>query len=150
MTLLMQVKSEICEGCTIVQTVLNDKSPGFIHEFESSVLILGSHQYFKGYSVLFLKKHVRDMIDLELEAQQKIFQELMKASKAIQKAFNPWKLNYSCYGNKVQHIHWHIFPRYEGDPSLLETPWKNVAKFNEFIPSQDTMIKTIRLIQNCF
>ena len=58
------------------------------------------------------------------------FAEVMPAGKALQDTFQPWKLNYCCYGNGEPHVHWHIFPRYEDDP-LRGDPWRLAPRFSE-------------------
>jgi len=35
--------------------------------------------------------------------------------------FQPWELNFSCYGNAEPHVHWHIVPRYEAIRTLTRT-----------------------------
>jgi len=48
-------------NCFICKRILlwgENKNPYFIHEFENSIFVLGDHQYFKGYSLLLLKKHI--------------------------------------------------------------------------------------------
>jgi diadenosine tetraphosphate (Ap4A) HIT family hydrolase len=92
---------------------------------------VGAHQLFPGYCVLVSKEHVREPFDLEAGVQAKMFAELMRSAQAIQNAFNPWKMNYGCYGNVVPHVHWHLFPRYESDPMLKLTPWMQSAEFDK-------------------
>ena len=60
-----------------------------------------------------------------------MFAELMAAGRAVADAFRPWKMNYSCYGNQVPHVHWHLFPRYESDPDRLQQPWAHADRFGE-------------------
>ena len=119
-----------CSIChRLVLVISQGQDLNLIHEFKNSYLVLGDHQFFKGYSVLLLKDHYRELHDLEGTLQQELLSELMKAGKAVFDAFKPWKMNYSCYGNQVPHVHWHIFPRYESDPDRLDPPWLSSSKF---------------------
>ena len=102
--------------------------PHFIHEFETSIFVVGEHQHYEGYSLLYLKEHVENLVDLDPKTNQQLALELQIASGAVIAAFNPWKLNYQLIGNKAQHIHWHILPRYESDPYQKELPFYDVIK----------------------
>lgn len=126
-----------CLICEKVRGAQEGKNPSLIHEFKQSFLVLGDHQYFKGYSVLLLKDHVRELHELSPLRQQELFSELMAAGRAVFEAFQPWKMNYSCYGNQVPHIHWHIFPRYESDPDHLQQPWLRSPEFGKH-PTRET------------
>ena len=97
--------------------------PYLIHEFKNSYLVLGEHQFHAGYSVLILKDHHREMTDLPFMQQFELFQEMMNSSKAIEKAFQPTKMNLCSLGNVVPHVHWHFFPRYDTDPNFKQHPW---------------------------
>jgi diadenosine tetraphosphate (Ap4A) HIT family hydrolase len=137
-----------CLICERVKSAQEGKNSFLIREFKNSVFVIGDHQFFKGYSLLLLKDHVRELHELAPDIQQELFQELMTAGKAVFETFKPWKMNYSCYGNEVPHIHWHIFPRYESDPFRLNNPWLNSAQFKEH-PTKETerekLIEKIRL-----
>jgi diadenosine tetraphosphate (Ap4A) HIT family hydrolase len=102
-----------------------------IHEFETSYLLVGNHQLFPGYCVLVSKEHVREPFDAPEGMQIAQYAELMISAQAIQKAFGAWKINYSCYGNQVPHVHWHLFPRLESDPLHKQPPWAQAASFNQ-------------------
>jgi diadenosine tetraphosphate (Ap4A) HIT family hydrolase len=114
---------EQCVLCRRIEGCRNGQNPHLIHEFEYSYLLVGDHQYHRGYCVLLFKEHVRELHELSPEIQSVLFAELMAATQAVAQTFKPWKMNHSCYGNQVPHIHWHIFPRYDSEPDHLNHPW---------------------------
>lgn len=131
------VHEENCVMCGKVAACADATYPGLITEFRHSFFVLGDHQFFSGYSMVILKDHVRDMMDLPGKLQLELFQEVMFASRAIQDEFKPWKLNYASLGNQVPHVHWHIFPRYEGDPDLMQHPWLHGPEFSRHILAEE-------------
>ena len=131
---------DACPICDHLTACRNGASPRFIFEFPHSVLVVGDHQYHRGYCVLLLKQHAREPHDLPPDVQQAMFAELMLCGRALMAAFEPWKMNYSCYGNQVPHVHWHLFPRYESDPDRFQTPWANAAKFAQHPTDPDTAL----------
>ena len=137
-----------CVMCEKVKTAQSGQNPLLVHEFKHSILVLGDHQYFKGYCVLVLKTHVRELHELGADAQLGLFEDLMSAGQAVHEAFKPWKMNYSCYGNQVPHIHWHIFPRYESDPDHLNQPWLHADQFAKHIPSESERVERIQLLRS--
>ena len=144
-TNLRKPKDSDCFICKRILLWEKSINPYFIHEFENSILVLGDHQYFEGYSLLLLKKHVRELHELPDKIQINLYQELMLAGKAIHKTFRPWKMNYSCYGNTVEHVHWHIFPRYEKETDHKMYPWLHSGEFKNFMvdgkQAKDTILR---------
>lgn len=118
-----------CPLCDRVALTQENKYQYLIHEFKNSYLMLGEHQFFQGYSVLVSKDHYREMTDIPTPVNGEIFQEMMKASKAIELAFQPKKMNMCSLGNVVDHVHWHFFPRYENDPQFFDPPWLRMKEF---------------------
>lgn len=139
-----------CLMCSRIDTILQGKeNPFLIHEFEHSVLVVGDHQFFRGYSLLLLKEHQRELHELEPSVQAGLFAELMTAGRAVAKAFEPWKMNYSCYGNVVPHIHWHLFPRYESDPHREQVPWFYADEFEKhLIDAQTAQLLALQIKEN--
>lgn len=136
-----------CELCLKLEKIKSNEFPFLIQEFKYTYWVLGDHQYFPGYSQIIYKDHIRDMHDLPKELEGHIFKEVMEASRATKVAINPWKMNQSCYGNAVPHIHWHLFPRFESEANCKAVPW---VYMNEFFtkPTKETdfhdMIKRLR------
>jgi diadenosine tetraphosphate (Ap4A) HIT family hydrolase len=54
--------------------------------------------------------------------------DIRKVAKAIQKTFNPGKINYGAYADTMKHLHFHVVPKYEGGPSWGTTFEMNPAK----------------------
>ncbi len=129
----MMKPSTDCSICQRVSLWKGGRNPYFIQEFENSIFIVGDHQFHKGYSLLLLKEHVRELHELDSTVQVALFQELMAAGRALAVTFKPWKMNYSCYGNLDPHIHWHLFPRYDSEPDHLNHPWLHAAKFKDHL-----------------
>lgn len=127
-----------CPLCERVTLTKNKNYPFLIHEFKNSYLMLGEHQFYEGYSVLVSKKHYREMTDIPEAERLEIFQEMMLASKAIENAFNPKKMNMCSLGNVVDHVHWHFFPRYGSDPQFFDPPWLRMKEFENAKVSPET------------
>jgi diadenosine tetraphosphate (Ap4A) HIT family hydrolase len=88
----------------------------FFKEFNYWFLALNWEQGFLGRSLLILKAHKIDemeMNDEEILEKHKIY---CLWRKAITKAFNPDKINQAQLGNEEfmhkGHLHWHFVPRY--------------------------------------
>jgi diadenosine tetraphosphate (Ap4A) HIT family hydrolase len=113
-----------------VREALQGRERDCIAVNEHSVLILGEHQFYRGYCVLWAREPVRELHQLAPSAYAGYLSELRRACEAVERAYAPWKLNLASLGNQVGHLHIHIFPRYEDEPSRLEQPWVNAAKFS--------------------
>ncbi len=133
--------SETCLICERVAQWRAGQNPYFIAEFEHSIFVVGNHQFHRGYTLLLFKDHVRDLHELAPDVQAALFRELMTATDAIVKTFQPDKMNHLCLGNEVPHIHWHLFPRYASDPDHLQQPFAQAAEFKNHLIDAETARK---------
>jgi diadenosine tetraphosphate (Ap4A) HIT family hydrolase len=46
-----------------------------------------------------------------------------RVAAALQAVYAPRKINYSCLGNQIAHMHWHVTPRLLTDPSPRDAIW---------------------------
>lgn len=122
--------SNKCALCEREEKLKNGLYPYLIHEFENSWWLLGEHQYYKGYSVLLLKGHAREMTELKTQHAAAVFEELLRAQRTVEKAFPHFKMNICSLGNVVDHVHWHLFPRYSDDPKRENPPWLQMHEFS--------------------
>jgi diadenosine tetraphosphate (Ap4A) HIT family hydrolase len=116
-------------GCPMCQKLANPgqgEGDEVVWRFPNSVAMLGPWQSYAGYCVLAANVHARELFDLPDAERRAYFDEMCLLARAIQSAFSPHKLNYELLGNQVPHLHWHVFPRYQGDPGLLSPVWKAI------------------------
>lgn len=136
-----------CALCERVNSIRAGSYPYLIHEFPHSYLLLGEHQFYRGYCVLVSKSHHKEMADIPSPEREEIFQEMMITSKLLQKVFKPKKMNLSSLGNVVEHLHWHFFPRYEDDINFKNPPWLQMNQFDNAKISPEERDKIIEILQ---
>lgn len=82
----------------------------------ASTLYLFKEQTYRGRCVVAYRAHVNELFELS-DAELALFmKDVARAAKAIKAAFNPHKVNYGAYSDKLPHLHVHLVPKYEGGP----------------------------------
>jgi diadenosine tetraphosphate (Ap4A) HIT family hydrolase len=112
-----------CGICAIIDRIKAGAFSGFIAELPRSWIILGDAQFYRGYCVLFAKRHVIEPHLMPRGEAHELLDEMLAVGKAISTVTSPLKLNYECLGNQEPHVHWHIFPRYADDTMRLQPIW---------------------------
>lgn len=78
----------------------------------ASTLYLFKEQTHPGRCVVAYRGHVNELFELP-EAELALFmKDVVRTAKAIKTAFNPAKVNYGAYSDKLAHLHFHIVPKY--------------------------------------
>jgi diadenosine tetraphosphate (Ap4A) HIT family hydrolase len=110
------VRGDTCPMCSDVEQ--EETRYGFlVARLETSNLHLSKNQYASGYCVLMYRGHAIELHQVPPEKQAAFMRDLLKAGAAIARVFNPIKMNYQLLGNLIPHLHWHLIPRYYGDPA---------------------------------
>ena len=105
----------MCLICDRIQMIKEGKNPYFVKELDSGYVVLGDHQFFRGYTLFLFKEHKTELFDLDRDIRSRYLEEMPIVAEAVSKAFGAEKMNYECLGNGDAHLHWHLFPRREGD-----------------------------------
>ena len=72
----------------------------------------------RGYTlVIWRGRHVAEPTDLTIEEASGYWLEVLDVARALQKYYQPLKMNYEILGNSVPHLHTHLVPRYPEDPA---------------------------------
>lgn len=101
------------------------RSGGELHiaDLDLSRVFLREDQFFPGYVLLVLRRHVSELYDLPAPERAALMEEVSRVSHALARVFRPVKMNYELLGNLVPHIHWHLVPRLANDPALRSPIW---------------------------
>lgn len=84
-----------------------------ICDLEVSTVYLFKEQTYKGRCNVVFKEHKSEITDLTEEEAKAFMNDVRKVAKAIQKAFNPDKINYGAFADTMQHLHFHLVPKYK-------------------------------------
>ena len=63
-----------------------------------------------------------------LVAYNAFMADVARVTRAMQKAFNPEKINYGAYSDKLSHLHFHLAPKYVDGPDYGGTFQMNPGK----------------------
>lgn len=82
-----------------------------------STLYLFKEQTYRGRCVVAYRDHVNELYELP-DAELALFtKDVARAARAMKTAFNPAKINYGAYSDKLPHLHVHLVPKYVDGPS---------------------------------
>ena len=115
-----------------------------IAKLSVSRVFLFREQTYKGRCLVAYDEHINDINELPIDKRNAFMDDVCKVTSAMQKAFNPDKINYGAYSDKLSHLHFHLIPKYEGGPD-----WGGVFQMNPgkvYLSDAETheMIESIR------
>jgi diadenosine tetraphosphate (Ap4A) HIT family hydrolase len=86
-----------------------------------------------------------ELIDLDEPQQLALTREIACASRALQAAFKPYKLNVAALGNLVPQLHVHVIARYREDIAWPRPVW-GMASAQPYSP--EILVQRIRRLQD--
>jgi diadenosine tetraphosphate (Ap4A) HIT family hydrolase len=81
-----------------------------------STLYLFKEQTHPGRCVVAYHGHVNELFELSDSEVALFMQDVAHAARAIKAAFDPAKINYGAYSDKLPHLHFHLVPKYVDGP----------------------------------
>lgn len=110
-----------CPFCDILS---GKRTSTFIAELDNSIVLLNYDQEnYPGRVLVVLKTHEVDTLTLSKSLRDAFNDDVMFVAGAIREFYKADRINYCNLGNEVEHIHWHIIPRYKGDINWGGPPW---------------------------
>ena len=127
------MKKENCPYCQ--QGEFLAKFGYLAFETETSAVIVFKDQHHKGRAIVAYKKdHVAEIQDLSDEERNAFMKDVADVAKAIQKAYNPDRINYGAYGDTLGHLHIHLVPKYKDG---FEWGGTFVMNTNEYVSDEE-------------
>lgn len=135
-----------CLICDRIDLIKKGENPYFVCELKTGYVVMGDHQFFRGYTLFLCKNHKRELHELESEFRKDFLWEMSEVSSAVFRAFQPQKLNYELLGNTDEHMHWHLFPRYKTDLEPKKPVWSidKSLRYAESARPTDAEIKDLK------
>ena len=84
-----------------------------ICDLEVSQLFLFKEQSYLGRCNVVYNDHGVDLHELSNEQRDAYMRDVASVGRAIDKAFNPDKINYGAYADTISHLHFHVVPKYK-------------------------------------
>ncbi len=103
-----------CLYCTNNETLHNLMIE--ICHLRVSRLFLFKEQTYRGRCLVSYDQHVNDLNELNDQQRNDFMADVAQATRAMQRAFNPEKINYGAYSDKLSHLHFHLAPKYVDGP----------------------------------
>jgi diadenosine tetraphosphate (Ap4A) HIT family hydrolase len=96
----------------------------FVATLSMSSLYLSKNQTYRGHcQLIFDPRHVARLDQLSADEWRAFSIDLFNTQVAIMRTVRPDHVNVESLGNIVPHVHWHIVPRYRGDPRWGSPIW---------------------------
>ena len=83
-----------------------------------SRLFIFKEQTYHGRCLVAYKDHVDDLNLLSDEERNAFMADVAQVTRAMQKVFNPAKINYGAYSDTLSHLHFHLIPKYVDGPDF--------------------------------
>ena len=105
----------MCFICDRISLIKEGTNKYFVKELSTGYVVIGDNQHFRGYTLFLCKEHKTELSMLSKDDKLKFLEEMSIVAEAVQKATGAEKMNYEMLGNGDAHMHWHLFPRRQGD-----------------------------------
>lgn len=115
-----------CLYCTQNKTLHDLMLP--IADLRVSKVFLFREQSYRGRCLVAYNGHVNDLNELSDEQRNAFMADVVQVTRAMQKVFNPEKINYGAYADKLSHLHFHLVPKYKDGPDYGGTFQMNPQK----------------------
>lgn len=73
-------------------------------------------QTYRGRCLVAYNGHVNDLNELTEEERNAFMADVADVTRAMQRVFNPEKINYGAFSDKLSHLHFHLAPKYVDGP----------------------------------
>ena len=83
-----------------------------ICELSVSTVFLFKEQTYKGRCIVAYKGHATELYELKGQELLSFMEDVNLVARTIKDLFNPAKINYGAYSDKLPHLHIHLAPKY--------------------------------------
>ena len=118
-----------------------------VARLRSGVVALQDDGDFRGYCILFARRHVVELHELTAAERHDWIEDAAAISEAVQRVCEPDKLNVAMLGNLTPHLHCHVVPRYLADGWWGRPIWDRPAARRTALDAEETERLAARLAE---
>jgi diadenosine tetraphosphate (Ap4A) HIT family hydrolase len=112
-----------------------------IIELPYSTVYLNRNQAHPGRCIVAYKAHKSEYFQLNPQENAVFFADVSLTAQALYNLFEPGKINYATFGDKMPHVHFHLVPKYV-DGLQWGTPFQDEPKvYLTDVQYQETVLK---------
>lgn len=134
-------------GCVFCE-IKSENNSTFVKKMRYGSVYLNFNQTYPYQCLYILNKHYDNLWDINVESYREICCELYYVVEAINQITECALINCAMLGNVVRHIHWHIIPRYIGDPNYGHPPWPCDEKMLSNLEYSERAMKIKNQLEN--
>jgi len=86
-------------------------------------VVLVAEPGYPGFCRAIWNAHVAEMTDLADGERERLMRVVFAVEAGLRALLRPEKINLASLGNLVPHLHWHVIPRFPGDPHFPSPIW---------------------------
>ena len=106
--------------CPMCQDIHLEENPFsfLVTELKQSYVRLPRNQFMRGWTIVALKRHACELFELGEQELLEFWQDVAQVAKALDRVYQPTKINYCIFGHHCPHIHCHLLVHsFADDPS---------------------------------
>ncbi len=124
---MVYLKGKRPEGCILclVRDGSDEVQSLIVHETDYSIVSLNLYPYNPGHLLVFPKRHARDLRELTPGERADVDSLTRLCLDVLDETHGPAAYNIGCNmglvaGASIDHLHWHIIPRYPREIGIAE------------------------------
>lgn len=124
---MVYLKGKRPEGCILclVRDGSDEVQSLIVHETDYSIVSLNLYPYNPGHLLVFPKRHARDLRELTPDETADVDSLTRLCLDVLDETHGPAAYNIGCNmglvaGASIDHLHWHIIPRYPREIGIAE------------------------------
>ena len=114
-------------GCILCSVLKGDSAQPDLRVYEGALasVSLNLYPYNAGHLIIFPKRHCEDIRELDEEEEREVTKLIRLSLTVLEELYTPCAFNTGCNmghqaGASIEHLHWHIIPRYPNEIGIAE------------------------------
>jgi diadenosine tetraphosphate (Ap4A) HIT family hydrolase len=115
------------EGCPHCAALNEDR----LWEGETFRIVLVHENGFPGWCRVIWNAHIGELTDLPAEDRRQFLNAVVVVEELLRSKIRPRKINLASLATGMPHLHFHVIPRFEDDPTFPEPVWLAPVRFSD-------------------